>query len=205
MMSSPRRPPHLAIAAPPDDLALAFVNTRYWRGTETPAEELHCLADLVAFCGEHAGVTPDILKYAQHGSEHWFAQAIEAREAIARIFRATADAKEPRADDLATLDLALATSPPRSRLTRLPSGYAWQVDGAEPGVYLLLAPVLWSTTDLLTGRRLNRVRRCANDRCVWLFLDDSKSGNRKWCMMSACGNRAKAHRHRAKLREEKER
>jgi len=200
-MSSPRRPPHLALAAPPDDLALAFVNTRYWRGTETPTEELRSLADLVAWCGKHAGVTPDILKHAQHSSEHWFAQAIEAREAIARIFRATAEEKQPHGNDLATLDLALATSPPRSRLTRLPSGYAWQVEGAEPGIFLLLAPVLWSAADLLTGRRLNRVRRCANDRCLWLFLDDSKSGNRKWCMMSACGNRAKAHRHRAKLRE----
>ena len=29
----------------------------------------------------------------------------------------------------------------------------------------------------------------------WLFLDDSKSANRRWCSMSSCGNRAKAHRH----------
>ena len=26
-------------------------------------------------------------------------------------------------------------------------------------------------------------------------LDKSKSSNRRWCSMSACGNRAKAHRH----------
>ena len=48
------------------------------------------------------------------------------------------------------------------------------------------------------GERLDRVRRCANDVCLWLFLDDSKSGNRRWCSMSACGNRAKAHRHYAR-------
>ena len=49
--------------------------------------------------------------------------------------------------------------------------------------------------DLLAGPRRLRVRQCANPQCQWLFLDDSKSGTRRWCSMSACGNRAKAHRH----------
>jgi predicted RNA-binding Zn ribbon-like protein len=44
------------------------------------------------------------------------------------------------------------------------------------------------------------VRECANDKCLWLFLDDSKNGTRRWCSMSACGNRAKAHRHYARLK-----
>ena len=65
----------------------------------------------------------------------------------------------------------------------------------QPSANLLLAPVLWSAADLLVGRQLARVRQCANPACGWLFLDDSKSGNRRWCSMSACGNRAKAHRH----------
>jgi len=59
----------------------------------------------------------------------------------------------------------------------------------------LLAPTLWSAADLLVGPQLQRVRQCANPACGWLFLDNSKSGNRRWCSMSACGNRAKAHRH----------
>ena len=52
-----------------------------------------------------------------------------------------------------------------------------------------------------SSRRLARVRRCANDKCRWVFLDDSKSANRRWCSMSACGNRAKAHRHYARRRQ----
>jgi predicted RNA-binding Zn ribbon-like protein len=39
------------------------------------------------------------------------------------------------------------------------------------------------------------VRRCANDKCLWLFIDRSKAGTRRWCDMAACGNRAKAQRH----------
>ena len=70
-----------------------------------------------------------------------------------------------------------------------------------PPAESLLAPVLWSAGDLLTGARRARVRQCANPRCLWLFLDDSKSGNRRWCSMASCGNRAKAHRHYARLRQ----
>ena len=46
--------------------------------------------------------------------------------------------------------------------------------------------------DLLAGPRLDRVRRCANPECGWLFLDDSRAGKRRWCSMQSCGNRAKA-------------
>jgi len=52
-----------------------------------------------------------------------------------------------------------------------------------------------SAGDLLLGPKLARVRQCANPACRFLFLDDSKAGNRRWCSMAACGNRAKAHRH----------
>jgi hypothetical protein len=45
------------------------------------------------------------------------------------------------------------------------------------------------------GGLLDRVRRCANPECGWLFLDDSRAGKRRWCSMSSCGNRARARRH----------
>ena len=37
-----------------------------------------------------------------------------------------------------------------------------------------------------------RVRRCANPACVLVFYDVSKGGQRRWCDMAGCGNRAKA-------------
>jgi predicted RNA-binding Zn ribbon-like protein len=113
------------------------------------------------------------------------------RETIHRCFAATAAGHEPDETDLAALNAALASAPARRQVR--PGG--WEVEAPEPSVGLLLAPVLWSAADLLVGRQLPRVRQCANPACGWLFLDDSKSGNRRWCSMSACGNRAKAHRH----------
>jgi predicted RNA-binding Zn ribbon-like protein len=117
--------------------------------------------------------------------------AITLREAIHRSFGATASGGAPAAADLAALNAALAAAPARQRIRM----GGWDVGSPDPSAAALLAPVLWSAADLLVGGQLDRVRRCANPECGWLFLDNSKSGNRRWCSMTACGNRAKAHRH----------
>jgi predicted RNA-binding Zn ribbon-like protein len=41
----------------------------------------------------------------------------------------------------------------------------------------------------------DRVKRCVHPECVLWYLDTSRSGTRRWCSMSGCGNRAKATRH----------
>jgi predicted RNA-binding Zn ribbon-like protein len=203
------RPAQAAIGfgrGPPEDLCLGFANTRYWRGTDTPTEELLAPTDLLRWCAA-SGLDQGTLERI---SSRWAAepaianaaleQAIRLREAMYRAFAAGGAAD---AADVATLNDSLGASVARSRLLTTPDGLAWAVPEGEK-VEMLLAPVLWSAGDLLAGRRLARVRRCANDKCVWLFLDESKAGTRRWCMMSACGNRAKAHRHYAKVRAKRE-
>ena len=128
------------------------------------------------------------------------ARALALREALYRLFLAQAERREPHADDLALLGGFLAEAAPRVALARIDGGYAWRIGGgagAGAGATLagLLSPVLWSATDLLGSARLAKVKRCANDACQWLFIDDSKNGSRRWCSMSSCGNRAKAYRH----------
>ena len=65
----------------------------------------------------------------------------------------------------------------------------------------LMIPVVESAADALVLGELTRVRRCADARCVRVFHDGTKNGRRRWCDMAACGNRAKAARHRRKLRD----
>lgn len=52
----------------------------------------------------------------------------------------------------------------------------------------------------LLERGPQRIRRCANPACVLHFFDISPRGQRRWCSMSGCGNRAKAARHYARTR-----
>jgi predicted RNA-binding Zn ribbon-like protein len=64
----------------------------------------------------------------------------------------------------------------------------------------VLAPVLWSTGDILTGGETDRLKLCSADGCGWMFLDASRKANRLWCSMESCGNRAKAQRHYRRTR-----
>jgi predicted RNA-binding Zn ribbon-like protein len=177
------------------DLCLEFANTRYWRGQDTPTETLNSADDLSAWA---AG---NVSKEARPLPKREFDRALEARETIYRVFNATARGKAPAASDLEGLNGLLAASPSRTTLRRERTGYAWDVDMRGGTALGQLAPVLWSAGDLLTGNKLDKVKRCANPECGWLFLDDSRAGKRRWCSMSSCGNRAKARRHYHKSRE----
>jgi predicted RNA-binding Zn ribbon-like protein len=64
----------------------------------------------------------------------------------------------------------------------------------------LVIPVVESAADALILGELPRVRRCADPRCQRVFFDNTKNGRRRWCDMATCGNRAKAARHREKLK-----
>ena len=173
------------------DHCLDFANTRYWRGQAAPTETLNAPSDLAAWA-----------KAAKAPSIREFEQALALRETLYRLFDTNAQGKPAAPRDLEALNRALAAAPARKTLKRGRDGYSWDVDTKSGAALALLAPVLWSAGDLLAGPRLARVRRCANPECGWLFLDDSRAGKRRWCSMSACGNRAKARRHYHKAKEE---
>ncbi len=190
-----------ATLLPRFDLALDFVNTVAYRGS-TQAESLNSISDLLGWCaasGALAKETADELK--QWSMRHpesaaaLFSEAIELREMLARIFLRFTSDTVPAESDMRALNLALAEAPPRQRVSAESAGYGWRI--AVPGISAaaILAAVLWSAADLLVSANRKRVRHCANDRCLWLFVDDSKNGSRRWCSMQACGNRAKASRH----------
>ncbi len=179
------------------DLCLEFANTCFWRGQATPTETLNKPEDFAAWAAANAGAKPD-----KAPSPKEFERALALRETIYRLFDAQAQAKPAATRDLTALNEALTAAPARTTLKRGRAGYDWDVDTRSGTALALLAPVLWSAGDLLAGPRLDRVRRCANPECGWLFLDDSRAGKRRWCSMSACGNRAKARRHYHKSKEE---
>jgi predicted RNA-binding Zn ribbon-like protein len=187
-----------AIPAPDDDLCLAYANTRYWRGSVAPTEELREFDDLLRWAGTAELLPPALVRRFDRAA-NVLTDAIGLRETIHRCFAATASGRAPGEEDLAALNAALAEAPARRRVR--PGG--WDVGSPAVTANVLLAPVLWSAADLLVGRQLQRVRQCANPECGWLFLDSSKSGNRRWCSMSACGNRAKAHRHYLRQKDSK--
>jgi predicted RNA-binding Zn ribbon-like protein len=45
-----------------------------------------------------------------------------------------------------------------------------------------------------------RIRQCEGETCALLFLDTSRSGDRRWCSMAGCGNKAKVADFRRRQR-----
>jgi predicted RNA-binding Zn ribbon-like protein len=193
-------------------VCLGFANTLSWRGSKAPVETLTDFAALVTWAEASAGWPAHAARALEGwGREHplqaatLLAEAIALREAIYRIFSASARGDGVCNQDFAALSRALSQAPVRQRLARSDAGCAWQIELGQIGraglaAAVLLAPALWSAADLLVGGGQQRIRRCANDACLWLFLDESKNGTRRWCDMASCGNRAKARRHYLKTK-----
>lgn len=195
------------ILSMPEDLCLNYANTLSWRGSDAPAETLHSLVDILHWTEQIGVVRPTGAQQLRRWSrEHKpqaaeiFAQAIAIREVVFRIFSAVAVRASVRAKDFMVLRAALMEAPSRSDLARVGSRCGWFLEQGQPSVASVLAPVLWSAGDLMLNAPTRPIRRCANQQCLWLFIDQSKNTTRRWCDMNSCGNRAKARRHYAKIR-----
>jgi predicted RNA-binding Zn ribbon-like protein len=206
-----KEPNAMLMSAVRDELCLEFANTRSWRGSAAPTERLNQVEDLLRWIERTVGMGGRAMRpietWARNHPEdaaELFTQAVGMRETIYRLFSSVAAGEAIPERDFAALKTAIAAAPARTELVRSGGRYGWQVDDLPPSApHLashLLAPVLWSAGDLLLSADRRRIRRCANEDCLWLFLDESKSGTRRWCDMASCGNRAKARRHYAKVK-----
>jgi predicted RNA-binding Zn ribbon-like protein len=76
-----------------------------------------------------------------------------------------------------------------------PEGVSWSPAAVD--ARLPLKRIALSMLDLLRAAEAHRLKRCAStDSCGWLFYDDSKGGQRRWCAMEACGTIEKMRRYR---------
>jgi predicted RNA-binding Zn ribbon-like protein len=191
-----------------EGLCLDYANTRSWRGSTAPSESLGDFSDLLGWLERGAKFpVAAVTGLRAWGRDHEgraaavFAEALALRETLFRIFRAVAEARPVAKRDFEALSHAIAAAPARGALMRAHARdrFGWCID-MGPAAPTFLAPVLWSAGDLLLAADAQRVRRCANDECLWLFRDASRTGTRRWCDMAACGNRAKAERHYARIK-----
>jgi predicted RNA-binding Zn ribbon-like protein len=112
------------------------------------------------------------------------------------------NADQVRMDALGEINRVLGRSAGTRRVERRSDGtYARTFVPVGDAFAGLMIPIVESAADALILGELPRVRRCADSRCARVFYDSTKNGRRRWCDMATCGNRAKAARHRQKLRD----
>lgn len=114
------------------------------------------------------------------------------RAAIARLVFAWADAVALPAADLDEVNRAAAGP---DLAPSLGEDGAIDIPGAAP-IASVLSTVARDAIHLVADEDPRRLRECAADDCSLLFHDASRPGSRRWCSMTACGNRAKTTRYR---------
>jgi len=133
------------------------------------------------------------------------AALVDARRVRAAL-RALAErghhTEKARSDTLAEINRILGRSAGTRRLEFKGDGtFARSFVPVGDAFAGLMIPVVESAADALVIGELARIRRCADGRCPRVFYDGTKNGRRRWCDMATCGNRAKAARHRGRMRQ----
>lgn len=120
--------------------------------------------------------------------------AATLRQALTRIADALAGDRTVAIGDIARLN-RLADAPDLAPQVGAGGERGWPVTVSHGNV---LATIARDGVRLLTDEPPERVRRCAAADCDLVFLDTSRPGQRRWCSMARCGNRAKVRAFRAR-------
>jgi predicted RNA-binding Zn ribbon-like protein len=172
-------------------LALDFANTAGWHLAANPVERLCSWQDIVRWA-EDSGLV-------DRSEAALLARELQPKDQIIRLREdifalALAVARSIEADGPALKRVSAAAERRGPHTVAGANGLRWALAPSKAAQQLatLLAR---SALDLLCSSNAARIRLCEGDECGWVFIDDSRSGRRRWCSMSDCGARAKARRH----------
>jgi predicted RNA-binding Zn ribbon-like protein len=174
-------------------LALDFSATLMFRGESGCSRDLLTRPAALAHWVEAAG----LLDRAPHAGPRQLEAARALREAIYRVALAAVAHHKPRLADLRLLNQIASGKQPTLHLTELGSLHR----GGD--LNSALTAIAHDAIDLLGGPNLHRLRQCSRKGCTRLFVDRSRSGNRRWCGMRECGNRVNASAYRRRRRQAK--
>lgn len=186
---------------------LDFVNTVSWNQFPRDHERLGSYGDLLEWA-DRTGVldSAEVRQLRRAGKAESAAgdaaleRAHRLREAIHEVLLARAEARDPDPRLADAFNRFLAEALGRLRLEVGAAECVWVFADQPDGPDRVLWPVAWSAAQLLTSPDAQLLRRCAAERCGWLFLDRSRNRSRRWCDMKACGNSEKARRFYARKR-----
>jgi predicted RNA-binding Zn ribbon-like protein len=169
--------------------ALDLAATLVGRLGATPRDLLATPTDLDRWL-----VAAELAETAPGATEGNLIQARNLREALYRLALSRAEGTALSEADRELLNgyAALPAAP-----LRLDADGRARLSGDVRG---LLAELAREGVSLLGGDFKDRIRQCEGPPCAVLFVDASRKGDRRWCSMSACGNKAKVAEWRKRER-----
>ncbi len=193
------------------ELSVEFLNTLEHCSTRSHAEFGHTHEELttpdvaIAFFESHGVGHREAIEGCadgiRGGPEAWLEKIRSVRAALREVWDAQTEQRgvDPRAVDRIN---DVLRHRPAIQLTPGPDGlgvgHRHIGDPTDEALARLAEPLVQS----IARGETDRFRICANDECRYAFMDESRTGRRRWCDMSTCGNRAKVARHRARAKAE---
>lgn len=117
----------------------------------------------------------------------------EVREAIHTLTRRHVDGLAP---DTAAIDTINAAALAPTSPSLLGSDAHTLLPPADAPLEEILAVLARDTIDLFGGPLHHRIRACLGHDCSLFFVDRSRPGNRRWCTMAVCGEKASSATYR---------
>lgn len=186
--------------------ALDFINTLETYSRGVPVDHIESPGAAIAWLVERGAIHPEEVdgrRAALAGDREIEALLIEKVRAVRAAMRDLADAtvegRAPSEAMVVVLNDALRAHDVIQLVPR-PDGVAIGHVGVGDPIERALARLVEPLVREAAGEHPDRLRVCANPSCRWVFYDSSRTGRRRWCDMATCGNRAKAARHRARVR-----
>ena len=193
------------------EATLDFINTLELCATRTHAEYGHTHDALVtpddglAFIEKLGIAHADDLRASAGGSDteraHWLDRLKTVRAAFREVFDAETEERRATPEAVEVVNAILRHRPIVELTVGTDGcgvGHRHTGDPTDEALARLAEPLVGA----IAGHRTERFRICANDECRYVFIDESRTGKRRWCDMSTCGNRAKVARHRARTKGE---
>jgi predicted RNA-binding Zn ribbon-like protein len=169
-------------------LCIDFTQTGGETGKRAAWERFHGPSDLADWLSE----SPLQMQGIQVSPKE-FEIALSLREAIWHVAQAIRQNETPLAGDIDIINRVAAAPdlPPQLVLNGLK-----QVWHSPATVTAALSIIARDAIDLFSGELRSRIRACANAKCGLIFVDTSRPGKRRWCLMKRCGNMAKTSQYR---------
>jgi predicted RNA-binding Zn ribbon-like protein len=187
-----------------DHLSLDFVGTEFRRSGEYQdrLETFDNLRDWLKRAGLLAAPEASALakRCTARASDKVLSAAKELRKSIRTAAEAVIDRKPVPVGAIRAINTLLLKRDGHFQIERRSAQLERRFVTEMVDPLALLAPLAESAADLLCNTNPALLRKCADESCDLLFYDSTKNHRRRWCSMSACGNRAKVAAHRARQR-----
>jgi predicted RNA-binding Zn ribbon-like protein len=179
-----------------DNLAIDFINTQIVEDGK-PKDLLNNFEDFVLWQNAAGLISQSEVErlsknWARHETQKVLRVILDFRKILRETVESLANGKPIKSSALKKLNEILRQKFGYYQVVKTKNKFEKKFETHVQQPRQLLVPIAESGADLLSFADSKNIKKCENSSCILYFYDTTKNHRRRWCSMTACGNRAKA-------------